>query len=267
MANNIKITRTKSIDYLQFNRLLEFQDKLTHAIFLKKHNIGFNLEKDIEVRNEAINTISKEFQISKEHIIQSNQTHSNNIREYTSIQDIDKNILNDIDGYISKVPQIASIITFADCIPIFIYDCKNNIYSNIHSGWRGVINQISIKAIKTLIKKYNSNPTNLICCIGPNIRKECFLVNEDLIAIYRETYGEIIKKYPIIEETDLYNEKGKQYRIDNNLLLKIMFKEIGILDKNIIDSEICTVCNSYDFHSRRAEGVNFQKGGGLMMLM
>ena len=43
-------------------------------------------------------------------------------------------------------------------------------------------------------------------------------------------------------------------------------KKIGILDKNIIDSNICTVCNSNDFHSRRAEGDNFQKGGGLMML-
>lgn len=266
MNDSTTIIRTDYIDYLQFNKLLEFQDKLMHAIFLKNHSIGFNLQDELEIREQSINRVSRQFNIDKNYIVQSHQTHSNNIKEFNSKDEVRQKIFNDFDGYITNASHIASLITFADCVPIFIYDSKNNVYANIHSGWRGVVNQISIKAIKMLIKKYNSNPSNLICCIGPNIRKECFLVNDDLVKIYKETFIDHIKKYPIIEETDFTNEKGKQYRIDNNLLLRILFKESGILDKNIIDSEICTVCNSNDFHSRRVEGESFQKGGGLMML-
>ena len=64
----------------------------------------------------------------------------------------------------------------------------------------------------------------------------------------------------------MYNEKGIQYKIDAVLINKLILKENGILDKNIIDSEICTVCNSNDFHSRRVEGVDYEVNTGLMML-
>lgn len=266
MPNNVKITKTDSIDYLQFTKLLEYQDKLLHCVFLKKHNIGFDLEGEFSPRENAIKSISSKFGINEKNIVQSNQIHSDHIMEYNSEINLRENILNGYDGFICSLKNIASLITVADCIPVFIYDPKNNVYANIHSGWRGVVNQISTKAIRTLIKKYNSNVSNLICCIGPNIRKECFLVNSDLIEIYDSEFGEIIKNYPIIEETDLSNRKGKLYRIDNALLLKILFEQNGVLEKNILDSGICTVCNSDDYHSRRVEGENFRRGAGLMML-
>lgn len=265
MSNIIKKT-TDSVDYIQFTKLIEFQDKLVHAIFLKKHNIEFNLEGEQSLREKSLDSISKEFGIKIENIVQSNQTHSDNIMEYNSKNLIKENKLHGYDGYICNQKDIATLITVADCIPIFIYDPKNNVYANIHSGWRGVVNQISISAIKKLTERYNSNVSNLICCIGPNIGKECFVVNDDLTNIYNRTFEEYTKKYPIIEETDQYNNKGKQYRIDNNLLLKLLFEKNGILEKNIINSEICTVCNSEEFHSRRAEGEDFRRGGGIMML-
>lgn len=267
MNNKITITKTKEVNYLQFNKLLEFQDKLAHRIYLKNNNIGFNLTNDTNTRTRAIEIISKELEIESENIIQSEQTHSDNIKEYNQTTEPNKqNILKNYDGYIVSTKGIATLTTFADCIPIFIYDSQNNTYANIHSGWRGIINQIGIKAINILVKNYNSKPNNLICCIGPNIGKECFLVNEDLVKIYSNKYDKIIKKYEIIKPSDFCNEKGKQYTIDNNLLLEELLKENGILEKNIINSNICTVCNSKDFHSRRAEGENFQKGGGIMLL-
>lgn len=266
MFDNVKITRTENIDYLQFDRLLEFQDKLVHAIFLKEHEIGFNLDANLETRERSIETLSKKFNINYEQFVQSHQTHSDHIKRINSKIDNNKRIINDFDGFITDVPEIASITTFADCVPVFIYDYKNNVYANIHAGWRGIINKITIKAIKILVNEYKSSLSNIICCIGPNIRKECFLVNDDLVQIYKKAYGDYIKKYPIVEKTDLKNENGKQYRIDNNLLLKQMLIEVGILEKNIINSNICTVCHSSNFHSRRVEGENFQKNGGLMML-
>lgn len=265
IMSSIKITKSDDLDYLQYNRLLEFEDKLVHAIFLKNHSVGVNLLRDIEIRENTLKIVAKRFNINSSWIVQSNQTHSDNIMEYNE-NGIEHNILDNYDAYISRRANIASIISFADCVPIFVYDSKQNIYANIHAGWSGVVNGITIKVLDTLVKKYNSNLTNLICCIGPNIHKECFLVNNDLVEIYTNTFSEIVKKYNIIEPTDLCNEKGPQYRIDNNEILKIKMKQFGILNKNIINSNICTVCSSDNFHSRRVEGVNFQKNGGLMML-
>ena len=52
------------------------------------------------------------------------------------------------------------------------------------------------------------------------------------------------------------NNKQK-YFIDTILINKMLLKEEGILEKNIIDSNICSICNQDKIHSRRAEGENF----------
>ena len=38
------------------------------------------------------------------------------------------------------------------------------------------------------------------------------------------------------------------------------------IEENIIDSNLCTVCNSNMFHSRRIEGEKYQANASLMML-
>lgn len=258
-----------NIDYLQFNKLLEYQDKLTHAVFLKKHDIGFDLFSRPEIRENAINRISKEFNINKENIIQAKQEHTDIVQ---NVENIEKNILKGVDGFYTNKSNIASIVTFADCIPVMIYDPKENVYANIHSGWKGVCNKIVIKGINKLVSDYGCKANNLIVCIGPNIGKDNFLVNDDVVSIYKDVfknnieYKDYIDKYPIIFDTDLFNEKGKQYRIDNNLLLELMLKNAGVLEENIFNCNICTVSSSDLFHSRRVEGTGFEKNGNLMMI-
>ena len=43
-----------------------------------------------------------------------------------------------------------------------------------------------------------------------------------------------------------------------------MLLDKGLLIENIIDSEICSVCNKEKVHSRRAEGLNFGLGAALI---
>ena len=62
------------------------------------------------------------------------------------------------------------------------------------------------------------------------------------------------------------NQKGKQYKIDTVLVNKLMLNEMGVLKKNIIDSEICTICEKDKFFSYRIFGQNYKNNIGLMML-
>ena len=261
--DNIIINKTEYIEYLQFKKLLEFQDDLVHAYSLKTHRIGFRRGGRNYTADESYNKLCMALEINRAYLVHPDQQHTDNICEYS---EEDTMSLAKVDGIITDVPNIATVLTFADCMSLLMYDPKNKIIANIHSGWKGTIKRIGEKAIQKMVKDYNCKTENIICCFGPCIRKDHFLVNEDVKDYFENEFKDLVKKNSIIENTEYSNEFGKQYRVDTVLLNKLLLKEVGLIDENIIDSNICTVCNSGMFHSRRAEGEEYQANAGLMML-
>ena len=277
---------------LKFKKLDEFKDKVELVYSLKTYNNGFKYdlkENAVEdVRVKKFDKIAQSLNIDKRKIILPKQEHTDNIRiieekdiidnkynfdEKDSLDIIDSNLvtnlfykLRDIDGLITNVKGAILATTFSDCTPLFFYDPIQNVIGNIHSGWVGTTKKIGAKAVDMLVNQMGCNPKNILCFIGPHIRKECFLVNDDVKEIFENTFPDICKKYNVIEETNLHNEKGKQYRIDTTLINKIMLKEKGILEENIFDCNLCTVCNKGMFHSRRVEGINYEVNTGIMYL-
>lgn len=276
---------------LKFKKLEEFKDKVELAFSLKTYNNGFKYEikDDVheDVRLTKFNNISKSLNIDKRKILLPKQEHTDNIRiiekdeiikkgnslKEDNINNIDANLvtklfykLRDIDGLITNVKGAILATTFSDCTPLFFYDPIKNVIANIHSGWVGTTKKIGTKTVDILVSQMDCKPKNILCFIGPHIRKDHFLVNDDVKEIFENTFQDICKKYNIIEETNLINEKGKQYRIDTTLINKIMLEERGILEKNIFDCNLCTVCNKDMFHSRRAEGIDYEVNTGIMYL-
>lgn len=276
---------------LKFKKLDEFKDKIELAISLKTYNNGFKYEINDELQEDVrltkFDNIAKSLNIDKRKIILPKQEHTDNIRiiekdeiikkgdslKEDNINNIDANLvtklfykLRDIDGLITNVKGAILATTFSDCTPLFFYDPIKNVIANIHSGWIGTTKKIGAKAVDILVSQMDCNPKNILCFIGPHIRKDHFLVNDDVKEIFENTFPDICKKYNIIEETNLINEKGKQYRIDTTLINKLMLEEKGILEKNIFDCNLCTVCNKDMFHSRRAEGIDYEVNTGIMYL-
>ncbi len=277
---------------LKFKKLDEFKDKVELVYSLKTYNNGFKYdlkENAVEdVRVKKFDKIAQSLNIDKRKIILPKQEHTDNIRiieekdiidnkynfdEKDSLDIIDSNLvtnlfykLRDIDGLITNVKGAILATTFADCTPLFFYDPIQNVIANVHSGWVGTTKKIGAKAVDMIVNQMGCNPKNILCFIGPHIRKDHFLVNDDVKEIFEEIFADICKKYNVIEGTNLHNEKGKQYRIDTTLINKIMLKEKGILEENIFDCNLCTVCNKDMFHSRRAEGINFEVNTGIMYL-
>ena len=290
--DNYYIVDDGKTQLLKFKKLDEFKDKVELVYSLKAYDNGFKYdlkENAVEdVRIKKFDKIAQSLNIDKRKIILPKQEHTDNIRiieekdiidnkynfdEKDSLDIIDSNLvtnlfykLRDIDGLITNVKGAILATTFADCTPLFFYDPIQNVIANVHSGWVGTTKKIGAKAVDMIVNQMGCNPKNILCFIGPHIRKDHFLVNDDVKEIFEEIFADICKKYNVIEGTNLHNEKGKQYRIDTTLINKIMLKEKGILEENIFDCNLCTVCNKDMFHSRRAEGINFEVNTGIMYL-
>ena len=260
---DIIITKNDNIEYLQFKKLLEFEDKLIHAYSLKTHRIGFRRGGRNYTADESYNKICMSLGINRAFVVHPDQMHTDTICEY---KENDTMSLSKTDGIITDIKNIATVLTFADCMSFFMYDPITNTMANIHSGWKGTVKRIGEKAIDKLQKNYGVKTQKLICCFGPCIHKDHFLVNSDVSEIFELEFPNECKKFGIVENTEYENEKGKQYRIDTVKLNRELFKKMGLLEENIIDSGLCTVCRSDILYSRREEGPEYQSNASLMML-
>lgn len=269
---NDQVTLIKEGDvyYLQFNILNKYSDKLKHAITLRHGGVSkypidtlnFRTTGNDKIENvlENVNIISNIVGFSN--IYKAKQKHTDNIlildnnnkQKYKF-----ENLSNDeYDGYITKEKNIATLITTADCNPIIIYDSKQNIIANVHSGWAGTIKKITIKAIKILNEKFNSNIEDLIVCIGPSIRKCCFSSEDES---FKKKFIDI---WDFEDEYIYYEEDKKRFHIDLLYVIKKGLIDMGIKKENISDANICTMCNSEDFFSYRTYTKNKFNDYGVM---
>ena len=260
-----KITRTDKVDFLQFKKLLEYPE-LTHCFTLKRHDVGFfPKRKDYLPDHEAYKFIKRYFNIIDETLIRPVQEHTDNLIIYTETYD-QENLLLPADGVVTDDKYVCVATIEADCIPMIFYDPVKKVVANVHSGWKGTVQQIGVKAVKSMVENYGCNPEDIICCMAPSIGKDHFLVHDDVKQIYEETFGDLLKKNKLIEDNNISDEKGKQYNIDNPGIYKVLLKEAGLKTENIIDAGLCTICNNEEFHSARFEGPEFKEGMLITMI-
>ncbi len=265
--NNVIHKKGKEVEYLQFKRLLEYPE-LVHAYTLKINKFDIAGNDTIAEKKESVISnyikLANELEFDYNHIIRPYQTHTDIVKSVTN----DVNSISifpveyeNVDGLITNKSEIAFSLSYADCIPLFFYDPIKKVIGNIHSGWKGTFNKIGAKAVSKMAQEYDCNPKNIICCIGPSIRKCHFEVGNDVYKMFYEKFlytGEIDK---IIHKKEDIKDK---YYIDTVLINKIILKELGLKEENIIDSEICTVCNAKLMHSYRAMGKNSGRNTGVI---
>ena len=116
--------------------------------------------------------------VKKNRLILMHQTHSNKVIEISNAN-LRKKIIS--DAMITRHKKIALGVLTADCVPILIYDKKNEIIGCIHAGWKGALSGIIKKTINK-IKKKNYN-YEIIASIGPCISSKSYEVN---LGFYRK---------------------------------------------------------------------------------
>ena len=157
--------------------------ELKHCFFSKKNGFSKGVYKSLNCgrgsNDNQINIrknlffVSRRMKVSRDRLILMHQTHSNKVIEIKK-RNYKKKIK--CDAMITRLKGIALGVVTADCVPIILYDVKNEIIGCIHAGWRGAYLDI-IKNTVTKIKKMNSNCL-IYACVGPCIAQKSYEVDK-----------------------------------------------------------------------------------------
>ena len=250
--------KEKRVEYLKFRALEKYNNKIEHLITLRHGGVSKGIYSSLNFRtvgNDDIKNVFKNLEIvsnilnvDKNSICKAHQAHTdkilildNNNKERFLFKNLS---FEEYDGYITNKSNIYSLVTTADCNPVIIYDPILNIVSNIHSGWKGTLKNISKKAAIIMHENFNSNYNDMIVCIGPSIRSCCFTSKEKA---FKKKFVELFQN----EKDYIKKDNKRYYHFDLSYIITSSLLELGVKKENIFDSNICTCCNKEDFFSYR----------------
>ena len=272
---NVIHIKKNGVEYLQFKKLLEYSDIINHAYSLgiEKSYRTENVNKTPLSKKEyekAINTYKNLCEVIGTNYINAirpNQNHTDEVKVVNTkinMNEPDFNLKHwsDTDGLITDKSNIILATTNADCILLLFFDPVKKVIANVHSGWKGTLQRISIKTVEKMKKEYDCRPEDIICCICPSIRKCHFEVDTDVKDLFYNEFKNLNEINNIIEK----NINENKWNIDTVLINKIILEEVGLKEENIIDSKICSVCNSNLVHSYRVEKEGYGLAAALIEL-
>jgi hypothetical protein len=151
------------------------------------------------------------------------QTHGNKILKVV------KNGIYDCDGLVTTEKDLVIAVKTADCLPLTLYNEKENTAAVVHMGWRS--------AARNILSALNTDLSDYIAIAGPGLRKCCYNVGEDLTE-----YTEI---KPFITRS------GKHLHFDPVLYARSKLITLGLKEKNFLDTGICSFCSGFGLPSYR----------------
>ncbi|MEJ2656129.1 MAG: peptidoglycan editing factor PgeF [Desulfobacterales bacterium] len=266
------INRENGVNFLGFPKLAGFSGIL-HGVFTRKNgkskgpykslNVGFGVGDDDRAVLENRKIISR--CINEKDLVFLNQVHGRcvvvfekenrfyqvldgehgNQKEYLENFDrrednlgLDSERRLEADAMVTNIPQKFLVIQTADCQSVLIYDPVQHVAANVHSGWRGSINDIVGYTVTVMEKSFGCLAKDMVAGIGPSLGPCCAeFVN------YKKEIPEVFWKY-----------KHNADHFDFWSISRDQLCEKGVLSENVDISGICTKCDQNRFFSFRGEG-------------
>jgi len=141
------------------------------------------------------------------------------------------------DAMVTDLPQKYLVIQVADCQSVLMYEPLRRVIANVHSGWRGSIQNIIGRTVEMMKQHFDCSPGLIQAGIGPSLGPCC--------AEFINYKDEIPKAHWSYKDS---NDHFDFWSISRDQLL-----HAGVPAKNIELSRICTRCRTREFFSYRAE--------------
>ena len=190
-----------------------------------------------------------------EHFVTTFQTHTTNVMRITS-EDMGKGVCKDrnyvdVDGMITNEPGIILTTFHADCPPVYFVDPVHKAIGLSHSGWKGTVGRIGARTVEAMKREFGTDPTDLICAIGPSICVDCYEVSRDVAEKFIEEF--LYSKANVNAESPriLYSKAGGKYQLNLWEAIRVTLIEAGVRPENISVTDICSHCNPDYLFSHR----------------
>ncbi|WP_026476384.1 peptidoglycan editing factor PgeF [Alkaliphilus transvaalensis] len=258
---NYRIIEKEGVKLVQFTRLEEI-DFVKHGFSTRtggvssepfsQLNLGRKTDDSIENIRENTKRFCKAVGVKFEDLVVSDQVHKDKIQIVTA-KDRGKGFTKEmdfenIDAMITNERNVPLITYFADCVPLYLVDPIKKVVGLAHAGWPGTVLKIGKKTVEKMMAEYKSKPEEIIVVIGPSIGQCCYEVSEDVINKFNTNFTDA--------SSFVVSKGGGKYMLDLWQANRIALKEIGVLDRNIEVSKICTGCTTNLFFSHRKEKGN-----------
>lgn len=164
-----KLKKFKNINHCFFSRKRGFSKGIYRSL-----NCGRGSKDNKDNVNKNLALVKKKMNIKKKLILM-HQTHSNKV---IIINKKNKNLKQfQADAIITKMRGFALGVVTADCVPVILYDFKNEIIGCVHAGWKGATSGVVENTILKF-KKLNLN-NNIFASVGPCIGKKSYEVDSN----------------------------------------------------------------------------------------
>jgi YfiH family protein len=233
--------KEQGIEWLEFE-LLANESGLKHAIFFR-HG-GYSEEPFASLNagggsGDDAHAIAKNRKkiahlIGVKTLISANQVHGAEIGLVT-----EASFEENCDALVTQEKEVALMIKHADCQAAIFYDPVRRVVANVHSGWRGSVQNIYGKTVDFLKKTAGSRPENLLVGISPSLGPEC---------------AEFIHFRKELPESFWQFQVRPNY-FDFWAISRAQLAAAGILPHHVQVAEMCTFTEKGDFFSYRRDKI------------
>lgn len=227
------IAKEKGVDHF----VTERQSNENGAEF----TLSYSSSPDKELIRRNRHKLAVAMGVDESRLVLPSQVHKTRIVNVTS--KTTKEDVMETDALITSERGICIAVMSADCVPILLYDKKNQVVAAVHSGWRGTVARILEKTLDTMQKQFSTQGKDLLAGIGPSVCQESYEVGEEVVNEVTNAFG---------RESDLMVLKpNNKAQLDLWKANKIQLLNFGVNERAIEISDLCTVKNNNHFFSAR----------------
>jgi len=215
-------------------------------------NLGMSVGDDPQAVEENRRRFFGTFGLRPPQIVRVKQVHGNAVLQVNELlvskQGFPNLLLDEgyeYDSLITDLPDLALVVTTADCLPLLIHDPVHNAIAAVHAGWRGTAKRIAARVLESMAVAYGTDPADCRVAIGPGIRRCCFEVDAPVVDAMKAALSGWAAH-------TLATSAGR-FHVDLAGVNRAILLEMGVSPGRMADVGLCTACRTDLFFSHRAE--------------
>ena len=224
-------------------------ERLTHAVFDRTGGVSPSPYKSLNMSTSAGDKLENVIENRRRALIAVGlgSAKTTLVSQMHGIQTIAINESTDLpstraDALITSAPGIPLFMSFADCVPILLYDPVKHAAGIAHAGWKGTVKGMAQHIVHEMVRNFSCRPADIIAAIGPSISVHRYPVGPEVVSQVQHAFPtrhDLLPDYNNSVHFDLWGANA-------DALFQCGIKSIEI-------SNLCTAGHTEKFYSHRAE--------------